>query len=436
LALSMSTDLGIVALTKKIMSGGAIVFALVVVSAALRYLAQILLARWTGASEYGLFTYVVALVENMALIAGLGLSTAAVRFLPKYLQEEKSDFFKGYVWYARRITILFSIIMALLAGLYIAFVQLPIRWQSGQNAFYTGLIILPFAALVLLHSDFLRSVHRMFWAYFPAMALRQLLLILLSGLFLLCHGSIAANEILAVLGIVLVIVLLSQWIVFDKHTRQFGSQKKLEKDVWLKVALSLLIFTFGSTVVYQIDFFVVGALMSPYDTGVYGAASKTAMLVGFPLYAINAVVAPMISELYTNKEDEKLAIVVKKAARLTTLGSTMMLVIFFFGGKTLLRLFGAEFVAGYETLLFIGLGHFLTATCGVSSFLLSMTGFQNKCVFAYSLGIVVSLVGSVVFVPIYGYLGAAGAMVFGLLALNITLFVFVKKYLRINPFFI
>ena len=52
--------------------------------AGLKYLMEILFARWLGAEEYGAFAYAYNWAQLLSIFAGLGLVTTTLRFVPEY----------------------------------------------------------------------------------------------------------------------------------------------------------------------------------------------------------------------------------------------------------------------------------------------------------------------------------------------------------------
>ena len=60
------------------MSGGIRVGALL-----LALLLQVLMARWLGLSQYGVYTYWISVTSLAAVAAGLGLPSAALRVVPR-----------------------------------------------------------------------------------------------------------------------------------------------------------------------------------------------------------------------------------------------------------------------------------------------------------------------------------------------------------------
>ena len=60
------------------------VFIIRVVSAAMAYLAQILLARWMGGSDYGVYVYVWTWVLLLGSMMDFGISASAQKIIPEY----------------------------------------------------------------------------------------------------------------------------------------------------------------------------------------------------------------------------------------------------------------------------------------------------------------------------------------------------------------
>ena len=60
------------------------IFVIRVVSAALAYLSQILLARWMGGSDYGVYVYVWTWVLLLGSMMDFGISASAQKIIPEY----------------------------------------------------------------------------------------------------------------------------------------------------------------------------------------------------------------------------------------------------------------------------------------------------------------------------------------------------------------
>src|SRR6187551_640187 len=73
------------------------VFLVRVGSALLALVSQVLLARWMGRFEFGIYIYVWTWVLMIGALSDVGLSSAARRFIPEYTELDESDRLRGFL---------------------------------------------------------------------------------------------------------------------------------------------------------------------------------------------------------------------------------------------------------------------------------------------------------------------------------------------------
>src|ERR1700688_2535908 len=104
------------------------IFIIRVISAAMAYLSQILLARWMGGSDYGIYVYVWTWVLLLGSMMDFGISSSAQKIIPEYRTRGEHALLRGFLAGSRWMTfVVSSIVSASLAGL----VKLLSPWIDG-----------------------------------------------------------------------------------------------------------------------------------------------------------------------------------------------------------------------------------------------------------------------------------------------------------------
>ena len=73
------------------------VFLVRVANAVLALATQVLLARWMGSFEFGIYVYVWTWVLMIGALSDVGLSSSARRFIPEYTELKEPDLLRGFL---------------------------------------------------------------------------------------------------------------------------------------------------------------------------------------------------------------------------------------------------------------------------------------------------------------------------------------------------
>src|SRR6201996_7821956 len=90
------------------------IFIIRVFSAGLAYLSQILLARWMGGSDYGVYVYVWTWVLLLGSMLDFGLASSAQKIIPDYRTRGEQALLRGFLSGGRWLTFAASTTVALL----------------------------------------------------------------------------------------------------------------------------------------------------------------------------------------------------------------------------------------------------------------------------------------------------------------------------------
>ena len=161
------------------------IFIIRVLSAALAYFSQVLLARWMGGSDYGIYVYVWTWVLLLGSMMDFGISSSAQKIIPEYRTRGEHALLRGFLAGSRWMTFAVSaVVSALLAGL----VKLLSPWLGVGEVvpLYIGCVTLPAFVVANTQDGIARSHDWMRLGLMPQFIIRQSLIIgVTAGMFVL-----------------------------------------------------------------------------------------------------------------------------------------------------------------------------------------------------------------------------------------------------------
>ena len=409
------------------------IFIIRVVSAALAYLSQILLARWMGGSDYGIYVYVWTWVLLLGSMMDFGISASAQKIIPEYRTRGQHALLRGFLSGSRWMTfIVSSVVSGVLAGV----VKLLSPWidPNAVIPLYIGCVTLPAFVVANTQDGIARSHDWMQLGLMPQFVVRQTLIIgITAGALGLGFNLGAATAMLASAAAVW-IAMLGQMAVLN---RRLGGHiepgpKAYDFRGWLAVSLPILMVEGFYLLLSYTDVLVLQQFRSSQEVGVYFAVVKTLALVSFIHYAMSATTAHRFAEYHALGDRARLSAYVAHAIKWTfwpSLAATVLLLAF---GKPLLWLFGTQFVIGYDIMFVAAIGLVVRSAIGPVERLLNMLGHQHICALAYALAFVTNVVLCVALVPRFGGHGAAAATSISLVFETVLLFWIVRQRLGLH----
>jgi O-antigen/teichoic acid export membrane protein len=178
---------------------------------------------------------------------------------------------------------------------------------------------------------------------------------------------------------------------------------------------------------------MLGLLGTPDDAGLYAIAQRGALLVAFPLAAVNVAIGPTTARLWTARDRGSLQRLVTLSTRAVLLGSVPIALAFIvFGQQLLTLLFGSGFGHASEALTILCLGQLANAATGSVAVLLVMTGHQVRATLAMAAGVTANIGVAALLIPGYGANGAAVAAAVSLLVSNLVMVVMTRRTIGID----
>lgn len=372
------------------------------------YLVHVLLACWTGPTQYGLYAYAWTWLMVLAMVVPIGLNEAILRFVPTYIADKKWAELKGIV---SRCPLLIAVIGALTAA--VGSLSVALVPDLAASAFAPPLIIAlwatPFMALLVFLEGLGRALGSVTMAYAPRNVGVPLLVLVASGFWILLDPALTARRV--------VVVLLLSSIVFVV-VQSFMVRSQLPKEValgksaypmreWLRIALPLMVVSLATLLNGYIDVIVIGFFLSPEDVGAYNAAWRTALLVWGAPQALSVLAAPLIGRLHAAGNNDELRSLMATIIQWGFWPALLAAAVFIIFGQPILSLFGGGFTVAYASLVVLVLGQLTGAAAGPVDYLLGMTGHHDRLALIHAMMCIVCIVLTLVLVPVLGIIGAA-----------------------------
>lgn len=419
---------------REILGKGSSSFVARALGTALNFLFQIILARLLGAHGVGIYYLALSTTTTSALIVRMGMDHNLTRTVAAQAESENWAAVRQVVSHALRA----GLIAAMLA---VAIVYFSAAWISE---------------FVFSKPDLSVPLSIMAFSILPV-AMIILYARALQGLRLVAEATLVETAIIPFVGCALVFVLVNRFeIVGGTIAYCAGATIALSVAalVWRRrsslwpsdsgdsgASGSTFKFVVQSTPYFGVmlcqqmalvaPLFILGALRSGADVGLFYSANRTAALIGLILVAANSIVAPKIAALYQNRDLHTLDRVIRRSAMLVLMIASPALLIFLLVPGFVMSIFGSEFTASADLLRVLAVGQLVNIVTGSVGFVLLMT--ENlRSILITSILMLITVAGlSFLLVPQFGAMGAALATTGSLLVASIIRVTLAWRDLRI-----
>lgn len=420
-----------------------VAFAIRVVSAAIAFVSQIILARVMGEFEYGIYVFVWVLVVLFGNLSCLGFHTAIIRFLPQYHARDALPEIRGLTTTVR--------IFALVSATGLAVTGIGGLWLFGDfidNYYlvplYLGIFSLPMIALGDVMDGTSRAHSWAVSALSPTYIIRPLLILgFMMFAVAIDEPHTARTAMIAAMAATYLTSVTQFFILtFRLRRRYIKGPRRIEFSTWIRVAFPIFLIEGFGFMLTNSDVVIVGLYLDPESVAIYFAAAKTMALVHFVMFSVKAAAAPRFSAAMADPDRQQLAVIAVESAKWSFWPSLVVGAMVLACGNFLLSLFGPAFTSGYTLMAILFAGIMAKALVGPAEAFLTMAGQQKLCVALYATALVANLILNTTLIPMFGLTGAAfataGAMVVEAILLHvavrrtfgITLFAFADPHAR------
>lgn len=369
------------------------------------YLFTLVVARNLGPAAWGSFTLAFTVVQVLAIFSIWGLDNLIVRTLARIDKTDKAALTAAY-FQSLSIVLIFSVLLSVA----LFFMRAEIAFKIFDKPFLSehlktaSLLLTPWS-LIMFHSSCFRGMKNMTGFTIFRMAVYVIAAIMMF-FFIRMQSEKLPVTVFAISSSAVMIIAKISWLLFSGiKLKNFSKPTGITP--LLQASTPMLITGSVFFILGWADNIFLGIFKTEYEVGIYDTAFKIAAAPAMVLVAINAIQAPVFSNLYHHGEMNKLQASVQKGSKLLFFTSVPVCLVIWLLPELLLGIFGEQFKTGSTALIILAGGNLVNSLTGSVGVLLQMTGKQKEYNYIVLSAAGVNIALNVILIPLYGINGAA-----------------------------
>lgn len=394
--------------------------------------ALFLYTNFLGKTHYGIVAFLLSASNIMMPLMAFGVHNTLIRFYSKCRNDEEREKFLSFMLFMPLF-----LIIPISALTYFFYNQISFFIIRENPTVAPFLWMIPIIGICMGYFEIYYAwvkVHMksVFGNFINEVVLRIVILILL---FAVHWNWIAKDTFVYALSVAYALQLLAMKI-YAMYVKMPILKFQIPHNVKEIFGYSLFIILSGSVAVMLMDFdkVMIPAYENISSNALYSVAIFIATVIAVPSRAMLQIIYPITARLMSENKLEELNDLYKKSAiNLQVFGGLVLLGIFL-NIKELYRLIPAEYSGGIVVVFLIGLSKFYDVILGNNNAIILNTKYYKSVLFFGLLLVFMMIALNMIFIPLYGIVGAALATLISVLIYNTIKLLFVVKKMNLYPF--
>lgn len=394
-----------------------------VVATVLGLFAIALITRYLGQAGFGQYTTAITFLSFFAVLADLGLTLVTVQMISRIgINRNK---ILNNLFTARFISILF----------FLALVPLVVVFTPYDPVVKIGILIAIFSfffpALNQILIGLFQKELRMDKVSIAEVASRVLLLI---GYFFAVKLNWGLWGILAVN----VVASFFNFIILFYFSKSYVRIRfEIDKEVWREIFSKSwpLAITIAFNLIYlRADILILSLVRSQAEVGVYGAAYRVVDVLTTVPFMFAGIVLPILATSWLEQNKDAFKKIMQRSFDLMVMLAIPFVVGAQFLAEPVMRLVaGSDFAVSGASLKVLSLATGFIFFGVIFSHAIIALEKQKQVIWVYVFVSLTSLLGYLIFIPKYSYMGAAWMTVYSEVAMTIFTAYYVWRFSRFIP---
>ena len=422
--------------------GAGIIFFGMIIGNLLGMVNQVLMGRFLGPGNYGLFNLGMSVMAIFCVLPHFGLGSALTQFIPYNIKNNRYDKVKAGIDFSLKFCLIVGVLVSIVLFILSDAIAIKVFHNSELELVIKVLCIaLPFWALHNTSAGFIQAFKKPeYYAYIENISMKALQISIFVISILLGYrlfGALFAFICAAIFASIAYIYILYSKLYPSLNISIFNPKQKkgpVEKEL---VSLSWPLFLSGFVFLFMgyTDRILLGIYMTSADIGIYAAAFAIANLMLFPFTSFDFIFRPVVSEHFAVKDIsgiQKLYISVTKWMFLLTFPAVIYLI--FYSRDIIWLVYGESFTTGYLALIVLSMGIAVNGLMGMTGGILIAIKKTKLTLLAEVIGMVSNVGLNIILIPKFGIIGAAIGTSVSISLRRISSMAFMYKELKIHPY--
>jgi O-antigen/teichoic acid export membrane protein len=394
-----------------------------IISTAIALIAAALMTRYLGTSGFGEYITIITFISIFAIVADLGLTLVTVQMISLPGVSEK-----------KILDNLFA--LRLLSAIVFLSLGPALVWLFPYDySIKMGVLILSLSFLFIALNQILIGLFqkrlRMDKAAISEVGGR---LILILGVWLAVRYNLGLNGIL---WTTVVANFINFLLHFTFSRRFIKISLRFDLNIWKEIAIKswpLAIIIVFNLIYLKADILILSLVKPQAHVGIYGAAYKVIdVLVTVP-FMFAGLILPFFTKTWALKKEFQFKKLIQKGYDFMILLAIPVLIATQFLAPEIIHLVGgSDFKESAEVLKILILAGALIFIGTLFSHAIIAIDKQKKLIPIYVFTSITSVVGYILFIPKYSYMGAAWMTVYSEAVIAIMAIFYVHKFIKFLP---
>lgn len=410
------------------------------------YVYRFLMASLLGPANYGILGLTLPFQGIFQTLSSGGLPPAIAKYIAEYEVLGEKDLARQTVYTSLKITlflgIFFGFFMVFFAAPWIAEVYLQ-KSEATLPLQIVGLIT-PFTSIISAFRGSFQGVYKMEYILYTR-AVEQIGMILFATAFVLIGLSVSGALFGTTLGFVFSMFL--SIYIFKNYMGEFipkaSPDFKFSIKDELKLAKQLTFFSFPVIItaiaemgIYTICTLVMGRFLSSTLIGYYAAADPIARLPLIFSVSLSTTILPAASEAFSSNNKSKLNKYVSQSYKYAMFFVIPLCIAIALFSREILGLVyftNSAYMFGSDALAILAIGMTFYSIYVISTSIIQGIGNPRIPMYILVIGVIITLILSIILVPVYGIVGGAIANTIACLFMMFPILYFVFKLTKTQP---